>query len=150
MAFVDPPEFKPLLAHPDDHRPNSRWALMVDPTSPDGAFVRNVTIVRETIAPGDGIPLHQHPEEEAILIEEGTSHFRLGDETRDVEAGAVVSIPSLVPHGSHNNTDKDLRVTSFIPSPVITLEYLERNPAPGTEGASPQPIQTIDPRASQA
>lgn len=147
MAIVDPPEFKPLLSHPDDHRPGSTWALMADPATPDGTFVKNATIVRETIAPGDGIPLHQHPEEEAILIEEGTSHFRLGDEIRDVPVGAVVFIPSLTPHGSHNESDRDLRITSFIPSPVITLEYIERNPAPGTEGNPPQPIQTIDPRA---
>ena len=147
MAIVDPPEFKPLLGHPDDHRPDSTWALMVDPATADSEFVRNVTIVRDTIAPGDGIPLHVHPTEEAVLIEEGEMDWRLGDETREVPAGGVVFIPPLTPHGSQNDSGQIARVTSFFPSPTITMEYLERNPAPGTEGDEPQPIQTIDPRA---
>ena len=146
MAVVDP-EFKPLLSHPDDHRPDSTWALLVDPATPDGNFVRNVTIVRETIAPGDGIPLHVHPTEEAVLIEEGEMDWRLADEVRSVAAGSAVFIPALTPHGSQNDTDREARVTSFFPSPTITMEYLERNPAPGTEGDAPQPIQTFDPRA---
>jgi len=35
----------------------------------------------------------------------------------------------------------------MFPSEVIGIEYLERNPAPGTESESPQPPASLDVRA---
>ncbi len=49
----------------------------------------------EEIVPGGRIPRHQHlGQDEILLIETGTAHVWLGNQERDVHAGAVVFIPS--------------------------------------------------------
>ena len=40
---------------PDDFRPNSRWAVLVDANAVDGAQVDDITVIVEEIAPGDRI-----------------------------------------------------------------------------------------------
>ena len=132
---------------PDDFRPNSKWTLLVDPTSADGAHVDNITLVFEEIAPGDRIPLHTHPIHEVLIVDDGNPEVTLGDEAQAVGPGAVVFIPAGTPHGTRNATDQPVRVHAMFPSEVITIEYLERNPAPGTESDAPQPPATLDVRA---
>ncbi len=120
---------------------------MVDPSRPDGAHVDNITLIFEEIAPGDRIPLHTHPIHEVLLIDEGTPDVTLGDETRTIGPGTVVFIPSGTPHRTRNASDRPVRVHAMFPSEVIGVEYLERNPAPGTESESPQPSASLDVRA---
>ena len=43
-----------------------------------------------------------------------------------------------------------LRAHAVFPSDVLNGEYLERNPAPGTEGDVPQPPFSIDPATSKS
>ena len=40
-----------------------------------------------------------------------------------------------------------VRIHAMFPSEQIGIRYLERNPAPGTEGEPPQPAFTIDVRS---
>jgi quercetin dioxygenase-like cupin family protein len=148
MAIISTWEYAPFDASdPDDFRPNSKWALMVDPTRPDGAHVDNITLVFEEIAPGDRIPLHTHPIHEVLLIDKGTPEVTVGDETRTVGPGTVVFIPAGTPHRTRNASEQPVRVHAMFPSEVIGIEYLERNPAPGTESESPQPPASLDVRA---
>ena len=132
---------------PDDYRPSSRWALLVDPGGQSEARVDDITLIVEEIAPGDRIPLHTHPINEVIAILEGTPEVILGEDTREVGPGTIVFIPAGTPHGTRNASTSPIRLHAMFPSEQIGIRYLERNPAPGTEGDAPQPAFTIDVRA---
>ena len=149
MAILSDYELTPFdESDPDDYRPNSRWAVLVD-SAPDGSdnYVDNITLIVEEIAPGDRIPLHSHPINEVIAVVEGAPTVTLGGETRTVGPAAVVFVPAGTRHGTLNGTDAPVRIHAMFPSEQIGIEYLERNPAPGTEGDPPQPPFTIDVRA---
>ena len=148
MAIIARFDYAPFdESDPDDFRPNSRWAMLVDPGGDSGAQVNDITLIIEEIAPGDRIPLHTHPINEVVVIVEGTPEITLGDETREVASGTVVFIPAGVPHGTRNATTRPTRIHAMFPSERIGIQYLERNPAPGTEANPPQPAFTIDVRA---
>lgn len=149
MAILSDYELAPFdETDPDDYRPNSRWAVLVD-SAPDGSdsHVDDITLIVEEIAPGDRIPVHSHPINEVIAVVEGTPTVTLGDETRTVGPAAVVFVPAGTRHGTLNGTDASVRIHAMFPSEQIGIEYLERNPAPGTEGDPPQPPFTIDVRS---
>lgn len=147
MAIVVGRRYEPLddPDDPDDYRPNSEFALVFDPATPSGDFVHDLVLLFEKLAAGDRIPLHTHPAEEVIVIDEGCAEVTLGDEHRVVEAGAVVFIPVGKPHGLRNATDTPVRLHGIFPSSVVDVQYLERNPAPGTEDDPPSHL-TIDVR----
>lgn len=148
MAIITERRFVPLTdtADPDDWRPNSRIAAIVDPARPDGAFVRGLVVLWEVLAPGDRIPLHRHTMEEILIIDEGVAEVRLGDETQTVRSGAVVFVPAGIAHGTRNLSGSPVTLHAIFPFPVIDIEYLERNPAPGTEGDPPRPPFSVDVR----
>jgi len=130
---------------PDDYRPDSRWAVLVDRRST--RHVDDITVIIEEIAPGDRIPLHTHPVNEVMVIVTGTPDVTLGDDTRRVGPGTVVFIPAGTVHGTRNASSEPVGVHAMFPSEQIGIRYLERNPAPGTEGDDPQPAFRIDARA---
>ena len=147
MAIVSTIDYMPFdESDPDDFRPNSHWAVLVDPASSDG-HVDDITLIVEEIAPGDRIPLHTHPINEVIVILEGFAEVTLGAVTKRVDRGSVVFIPAGTPHGTKNTGPSPVRIHAMFPSEQIGIEYLERNPAPGTESDAPQPRFTIDARA---
>ena len=131
---------------PDDHRPDTRWALVFDPPRTDGAYVREMTCIWEEIAPGDAIPLHTHSSDELVVVDRGAGDYRLGEERRAVGPGTAVFIPAGTPHGVVNEGPDRLDIHAVFPSATLDITYLERNPAPGTEGDPPQPPFSFDPR----
>jgi quercetin dioxygenase-like cupin family protein len=149
MAIVDSYSYEPMVGDPDDHRPNTTWALVVDPETPDGGYVRGLTLLFERCAVGDRIPLHTHSVEEALVIEDGDAEATLGTETRAVSAGAVVFVPAGTVHGMRNVGERVLRIHGIFASPIIPITMLDRNPPPGTEGDAPQPPLVYDARAAQ-
>jgi quercetin dioxygenase-like cupin family protein len=147
MAIVPKYEYAPFDDNdPDDFRPDSRWAVLVDPGGTSENHVDDITLILEEIAPGDRIPLHTHPINEVIVILEGAPEVTLGDETRELGPGGVVFIPAGTPHRTRNGTTATVRLHAMFPAERIGIEYLERNPAPGTEDDPPQPAFTIDAR----
>ena len=77
MAIIARFDYAPFdESDPDDFRPNSRWAMLVDPGGDSGAQVNDITLIIEEIAPGDRIPLHTHPINEVVVIVEGTRRSR--------------------------------------------------------------------------
>lgn len=148
MAILSRFDYAPFdESDPDDFRPSSRWAVLVDPAGDSAARVDDITLIVEEIAPGDRIPLHTHPISEVIVILEGSAEVTLGDDTRHVDSGTVVFIPAGTPHGTRNVGTAPIRLHAMFPSEQIGIQYLERNPAPGTEADAPQPAFTIDARA---
>ncbi|HYZ19880.1 MAG TPA: cupin domain-containing protein [Gaiellaceae bacterium] len=148
MAIIESFTYAPFdESDPDDFRPNSRWALLTDPGGDADSHVDNIALIFEEIAVGDCIPLHVHPIHEVIVIDDGVAQVTLGRETRTVGRGTVVFIPAGTPHGTRNSGVRLVRLHAMFPSEQIGIEYLQRNPAPGTEDRSPQPAFTIDARA---
>jgi quercetin dioxygenase-like cupin family protein len=149
MAILENPGLTPLAAagDPDDHRLGSIWSgPLVDPVSSEG-YVQDLCVILERIAPGERIPLHRHALDEAIVVESGRVELKLGDETRIVSGRSVAFVPAGVAHGARNVGADDVVYTAFFPSTAIDIEYLERNPAPGTEDDPPQPPVVYDARA---
>jgi gentisate 1,2-dioxygenase len=146
MSIVQGYEYRPMVGDPDDHRPASRWALVFDPPREDGAYVRDVTCLFEQMAPGDSIPLHTHDVDEVVMVDGGTGVYRLDGEEIPIGAGGVAFIPAGTPHGLRNPGDDTLSLKAVFPSRSLDITYLERNPAPGTEGDEAQPPFRFDPR----
>jgi quercetin dioxygenase-like cupin family protein len=142
VSIVQGGRFEVMVGDPDDHRPGSTWALIVDPGGPDGR-VDDLAVVSERIGPGDRIPLHVHRVDEVILVH-GAGRFRLGAEVREVTDGAVAFIPAGTPHGLDNPGAEPLPLQAVFPTTRVWIDYRERNPAPGTEGRPPQPPVTYD------
>lgn len=141
MGVVDPLELQPLADQrdPDDWRPRSRWALASDQRA-------SLAVIAEEIAPGDRIPLHRHRIDEVLLYHSGAAEVRIGEETFAVGAGSIAFVPAGEPHGTTNTGDEPVRVHAVFPSHAIDIEYLERNPAPGSESDPPQPPVSYDAR----
>jgi len=142
VSIVEGYRFERMVGDPDDHRPNTVWALLVDPGD-DAGRVDDLAVISERIGVGDRIPLHVHPVNEVILAR-GSGRFTLGDDIRLVDDGAVIFIPAGVPHGFHNDGDRPLPLQAVFPTTRVWIQTLERNPAPGTEGDLPQAGATYD------
>lgn len=149
MAIVESPEYMPLDMEedPDDYRPSSHLAVVVDPARPGRPHVQGLTVFCEKIAAGDRIPLHKHlNEDEVLFVADGAIEATVGEETRRIGVGAVVFIPAGVLHGFRNVGDGVARIQAVFPSREVSIEYAERNPAPGTEGDAPGPPIALDAR----
>ena len=79
MSIVERYRFEEMVGDPDDHRPNSTWALVVDPGD-SVERVDDLAVISERIAAGDRIPLHIHRVNEVILAH-GEGQFTLGATT---------------------------------------------------------------------
>jgi quercetin dioxygenase-like cupin family protein len=137
-------ELQPLtdLADPDDWRPRSNWTLVADEAA-------NVAVIVEEIGVGDAIPLHRHLIDEVLLYEAGDAEVRIDDETYRVRAGDIVIVPAGAAHGTRNVGSDKVSVRAVFPSHRIDITYIERNPAPGTEGEAPQPGVVWDTRSGE-
>ena len=112
----------------------------------DAGYVTDLCVILERIAPGERIPLHRHQVDEAVVVESGAVELRIGDQTRVVSGRSVAFFPAGVAHGARNVGVDDVVYTAFFAATAIEIEYLERNPAPGTEADPPQPPVLYDAR----
>jgi quercetin dioxygenase-like cupin family protein len=149
MSIVEGYRLVPMVGDPDDHRPASDWATIVDPGGPEGR-VTSLALIVERIGAGDRIPLHRHPIDELILIDADGAEVRLGETRRTVGEGTVFFIPAGVAHGIGNPTAIPLPIRAVFASMMVGIEYLERNPAPGTESGAPQPPLFMDLRDGES
>lgn len=70
----------------------------------------NLAII--VLTPGQGVESHVHAtEDDSFLVLEGTLSLVVGDDDRDVEAGAgtFVLVPAGTPHALHNGGSSDVR-----------------------------------------
>lgn len=70
-------------------------------------------VMGATMPPGTGVPLHQHPQQEAFFILEGEPEFAV--ETRGlawttIQPGEMVNIPSDAMHGFRNTSDRNVKI----------------------------------------
>ncbi|HKN73412.1 MAG TPA: cupin domain-containing protein [Terriglobales bacterium] len=91
---------KPLLLEKDEGErriwrepPPGDFILKVSPKN-NGS--QHLVMVTEDMAPGDEFPIHKHlGQDEILYIVKGTVHAHVGDQERDLHAGATVFIPAL-------------------------------------------------------
>ncbi len=75
-------------------------------------------VLAATVPPGAGVPVHQHPQQEAFVVLEGAPEFSLGPmkpEWYAAKPGDLVNIPPDIYHGFRNTTESDVRVLIFFP-----------------------------------
>jgi mannose-6-phosphate isomerase-like protein (cupin superfamily) len=75
--------------------------------------------------PGQGPPLHMHPYVEVIFMLEGRATVTIGDDTREVNAGAIAVVPANTPHRFVNSGDTILRQIDVHASPRFIQTDLE-------------------------
>lgn len=148
MSIIESWEYMPLAMEedPDDYRPDSELAIIIDPSESADNYVQGLTVFKEKIAPGNKIPLHQHTIEEVLFVDEGEIEVTIGEQRRMVTPGTIVFIPAKTQHGFQNVGETVAKVHAVFPAREISMRYLERNPAPGTEGDDPQPSIAFDVR----
>ena len=103
------------------------WALgvlvkrLVHPTT-TGSVQLGVSICLMT--PGEEVPIHRHPYEEAYFVVRGRGTMTLEGETIELVPDLSVYIPSNHYHGQKNTGDEELVVLcSLAPPPPLNPEY---------------------------
>jgi quercetin dioxygenase-like cupin family protein len=70
-------------------------------------------VMAATMPPGSGVPLHQHPEQEAFFILDGEPEFAVesgGLVWMKIHSGEMVNIPPDAMHGFRNAGDRDVKI----------------------------------------
>lgn len=65
----------------------------------------HMTVARLHIRKGAVVPMHQHPNEQLSMINEGSLRFEVGGKEVVVRAGEVLRIPPNVPHMAEATED---------------------------------------------
>lgn len=68
-----------------------------------------------TFAPGADAPIHQHSQEQFTIVISGRLLFTVGETTRWMESGDIVSIPSNVPHKATAGDQGCVAIDMFSP-----------------------------------
>lgn len=103
----------------------------------------SLTVFENTIAPGDGPPLHRHAhEDEAWYILEGHFRFRLDDELRSTPAGSFVFVPRGTPHCFQNTGDTPGRVLVLF-TPAGMERFFDRFAARAPDEGGPDAFRSI-------
>jgi hypothetical protein len=123
VSIVDGYTLEAMVGDLDDHRPETRWALLVDPGGPAGR-VDTFAVIREQIGPGDRIPLHVHRDDEVVIVH-GDGRYRLGDEERDVTDGAIDALMEKYPN-LYGDLSAGSGATAISRDPKFGREFLIR------------------------
>ena len=71
------------------------WGAAVQARRVEG---ERITLALVELAPNAVVPGHQHEAEQMGMVIEGTVHFTIGDEHRELGPGGTWRIPSNTPH----------------------------------------------------
>jgi len=74
--------------------------------------------------PGRGAPLHRHPYDEILMVQEGRGRIVVGDAIRETAAGDIVVIQAGAAHGFLNIGDTILKQIDIHVSPRFEQENL--------------------------
>lgn len=110
MRLVD------LPTHPwEDVHPGVRRRIV-------GAERMTVTTYR--FAPGGRFPKHSHPQEQTVMVEEGSITFASPTQTVTVDRGQVLIIPPDVPHEAVAGSDGAVLVSAVAPARRSATDYV--------------------------
>lgn len=72
---------------------------------------------QQWLQPGEMVPRHDHPVEEALIFLRGSGEATLGDQTLSITAGGSLLVPPLIPHGFRCTGDEPLHLLIIFPVP---------------------------------
>ncbi|MCG5216370.1 cupin domain-containing protein [Streptosporangium sp. KLBMP 9127] len=144
MTVINHLTYVPFPEDPHNYKPNSRYSLVLDPARRDGAYVKDLVLNFELLAPGEVIPVHEHTNEEVLIIDEGTAEAFYDGEWQPVGPGSVIMVPPGVAHGFRNVSGNGVRLHAVFAGHVVGTRLLERSPAPGTEDEPLPPPSLLD------
>ena len=91
---------------------NTRKAKVILKISKTSEYTPEISLLTETIVPGDGIPIHKHlNEEEFLFVQKGNVEITLGDDVKQGAPGDLIYVPKETWHGFTNKSIED--VTMF-------------------------------------
>lgn len=74
-------------------------------------------VAEQWLYPGERVPLHVHPVEEALIFLAGEGEATIGDERFPIAAGVTLFVPARVVHGFSSLGAEDLHVLVVFPGP---------------------------------
>ncbi|MFB6233605.1 MAG: cupin domain-containing protein, partial [Haloarculaceae archaeon] len=93
----------------------------------------DLTVTWVTVDPGATQTRHSHEPEQVYVLVAGRGEMTVGDETRTVEAGDLVHIPSNADHAIENTGDQPLEyvsaATPAIPRGDVEAFYRRNRPS---------------------
>lgn len=113
-----PPDFRYM---PDLPGIEAAAGLMLRPFWGKNAMASYVTFAPRAIA-----PIHQHVQEQLSFVISGRLYFTVGRQSRWMEAGDIVSIPSNVPHAAQAGDEGCVAIDMFNPPRDGFRELLEK------------------------
>ncbi|WP_339125005.1 cupin domain-containing protein [Pseudonocardia sp. D17] len=81
--------------------------------------------------PNTEAPVHQHEEEQIVIVLDGEFEFELDGEVRVMRAGDVAVIPPWVPHGARTRDTRCDEIDVFNPPRKTLVEHLRRQACRG-------------------
>ncbi|MFL5759315.1 MAG: cupin domain-containing protein [Thermomicrobiales bacterium] len=114
-------EFQPVFVNQRDVPP---FSLLPGVTMQSIAGVR-IMLTWVTIDPGQTVPQHQHPQEQAGVVLEGVLSLTMLGETHELKAGDAYTIPPDLPH-SASSKDGCKVLDVFSPARDDFLPYAVR------------------------
>jgi mannose-6-phosphate isomerase-like protein (cupin superfamily) len=78
--------------------------------------VPDLSVGLYVLAPGEEDRQQPHTEDEAYYVVSGVGRITVGDEVRDVRAGAIVFVAATVPHRFHDITEELTLLVVFGPA----------------------------------
>jgi quercetin dioxygenase-like cupin family protein len=99
----------------DDLR-SIRPQLLADGYLARAVHGRQLTLAVVEVEPGAVLPEHQHVNEQLGIVITGSVVFRVGSETKTVEAGGIWRIPSETPHTVTGGAEGAVVVDIFSPA----------------------------------
>jgi len=101
--------------------------------SPKNNGSQHLVAGTEVLAPGATLPKHRHMlQDEILLIHSGTAHVSLGEEERDLHAGALVFIPATTWISGKNIGTEPIALTFIFSAPGFE-ETMRCNSVPAGE-----------------
>lgn len=105
---------------------NTRKAKVIIKISKTSEHTPEISLLSETITPGDGIPVHKHlNEDEFLFVQKGKVEITLGETTEIGESGDLIYVPKGTWHGFLNKSEEDV-VMLFGYSPAGFEDYFRK------------------------
>ena len=109
-------------------RPGGNIVIKVDPTKGSTGMAMGT----QHLKGGAGIPVHQHEQDEILVVQEGGGIAIMGESRRPIEKGTTIFIPKGVWHGVENTGDTHL--LWIVTPPGLEGFFREASSVPGKAG----------------
>jgi quercetin dioxygenase-like cupin family protein len=105
------------------HNPDARMKVNFPIYAATGAEA--CAVVWMVLEPGGSVATHTDSAEEVVLVLEGTIEGWVGEERGTLEAGALVLIPAMQPHGLRNVGTTTARAIGFFADATVVSTFEE-------------------------